>query len=165
MSSMSQSMDDNNFWPVTALTPTTLQWCVSIWSNSRICKEKYVQLHGCAQHTLWDIRLWFPLRIMLPVHLVYSQELIRWLQPVVPLATASSIQIYSWPDVTYQHYQLPTRDHPYTQNNFASMIAAIFDLQHPKNLMCNHDVRVCLYWIQESVQSCQCFRHSNVWVS
>lgn len=168
MSSMSQSTEDNNLWPVTALTPTTLQWWVSIFSNSRICKEKRVQLiilQNMETAKSRHIRLWFLWKTMLPAHLVYSRELGVWHQLVVPPATESSIPTYNWSDAIYQHSQPPTRDHPYTRNNYANMNAVIFDRPHPRNLKCNHDVRVYWYWTQESVQSCQCFRHSNVLIS
>lgn len=41
MSSISQSIELNNFSPVTALTPATSQWCVVISSNFKICNTKY----------------------------------------------------------------------------------------------------------------------------
>lgn len=98
---------------------------------------------------------------MHPVHLVYLPTPKVLHPPIVPPATGYSIQIYSWLNVIYQHCQLPTPDHLYTQNNFASMNATIFGHQHPRNSECNHDARVCLYWIRESVRLCQYSRHSN----
>lgn len=149
-------MDASSLSPVTALTPTTLQWCVSILSNSNIWNKNAhanknncaacsgVQFHWIPQIQLNHLHLWFLLMLMHQAHLAYLRALEALHRPNAPPEAILPIRLCSWINAFYQRCPQPTPNRRYIRNNCANTSAMIFGRQHPRNWVCSFGVPVCL---------------------
>lgn len=155
-------MDVSSFSPVTALTPITLQWCVSMLSNSNICKDNIISvpLAKMIANAFGHSRLWFREMSARRARPACWPTPAEWRRPAAPLATAPPTRPCSCPAAFCRRCQRPTPNHPYTRSSCANTIAATSVRQRPRNWAWSLGARVCWCWSLALAQSCRYPRRS-----